>query len=66
MAGYSTLPSLRSQELSVAVHAGPIAVDKRHGIAADRAIRRRPLLEEGKVRQLDIVFVHDFAILRNR
>jgi hypothetical protein len=59
MAGHCTLPGLWSQELAVTIDASPIAVDKRHGIAADGTIRRRPLGNEGeKIRQLKILFFH--------
>ena len=59
MAGHCTLPGLRPQELSVAIDTGPITVDERHRIAANRTIRWRPLGNEWeKIRQLDIVFVH--------
>lgn len=55
------LAGLRSQELAVTIDASPIAVDKRHGIAADRAIRRRSLGNEWKkIWKLVIVFVHHF------
>ena len=61
MADHCTLPGLRPQELAVAIDAGPVAVDKRHRIAADRAIRWRPLGNEWKkIRKLVIVLVHCF------
>lgn len=59
MAGYSTLPGLRAQELAVTIHAGPIAVDEGHGIAADRAIRRRTFGNERKIREFILIFVHN-------
>lgn len=59
MAGHCTLPGLGAQELTIAIDAGPIAVDERHWIAADRAIGRRAFIEQGKIRQFKIVFVHD-------
>lgn len=60
MAGYSTLPGLRAQELAIAIDAGPIPVDEGHGIAANRTIRWRTLGKKWeKIRQLVIVFVHD-------
>ena len=58
MGDHCTLPGLRPQELAIAVDTGPIAVDKRHRIAADRTIRRRTFIEFRKDRQFDIVFVH--------
>lgn len=59
--GYCTLPGLRPQEFAVAIDAGPVTVDEGHGIAADRAIRWRPLGNEWKkIRKLVIVFVHGF------
>ena len=59
IAGYSTLPGLRAQELTVAIDAGPIPVDEGHGIATDRAIRRRSLGDEReKIRELIIIVVH--------
>lgn len=58
------LSGLRAQELAVAIDAGPVAVDEGHGIAADRAIRRRPLgKEREQIRELDIVFVHELLPL---
>jgi hypothetical protein len=63
MAGHCTLPGLRSQELSVAIDAGPIPVDEFHGIATDRTIRWRPLINTGKIRQLKILFFHGASIL---
>ena len=53
------LAGFRSQQFAVAIDAGPVTIDERHGIAADRAIRRRPLGNEWeKIRKLNILFVH--------
>ena len=53
------LAGLRAQELAVAIDAGPIPVDEGHGIATDRAIRRRSLGDEReKIRELIIIVVH--------
>ena len=52
------LARFRSQKLAVAIDTSPVAVDERHGIAADRAIRRRSFVESWENRQLYIVFVH--------
>lgn len=55
----TSLARFRAQQFAVAINAGPIAVDERHGIAADRAIRRRPLGDEReKIRELIIIVVH--------
>lgn len=53
------LSSLWSQQFAVAVDAGPVAVDKGHRIAADGAIRRRPLVEDGQRRQLEIIVIRN-------
>ncbi len=52
------------QQFAVAIDTGPIAVDKRHRVAADRTIRRRSLVESRQDGQLDIVFVHGQAVPR--
>ena len=46
-------PALRSQQFAVAVDAGPISVDERHGVATDRAIRRRSLVQDRQRRQFE-------------
>ena len=55
----------RSQEFTVAIDAGPVAVDKGHGIATDRTVRRRSFVYSGKNGQFDVefdvVFVHHFT-----
>lgn len=48
----------RTKQFPVAIDAGPIAVDERHGIAADRTVRRRSFVEAREDRELNIVFVH--------
>src|SRR5574338_153006 len=44
----------RAEELAVTVDATPIAVDKRHRLAADPAIRRRSFVDRRKNRKLNI------------
>ena len=53
------LARFRSQKLAVAINTSPVAVDERHGIAADWAIGRRSFVESGKNGQLNIVFIHN-------
>jgi hypothetical protein len=57
------LTGFRAEQFSIAVDTGPISVDERHGIAADRAVGWRTLVKKRKIRELDIVFVHDLPIL---
>src|SRR6188768_1081812 len=55
----------RSQKFPVAIDTGPVAVDKGHGIATDRTVRRRSFVDSGKNGQFDVefdvVFVHHFT-----
>ena len=48
----------RSQQFAVAIDTGPVAVDKGHGIATDRTVRRRPFVDSRENWKLDIVFIH--------
>ena len=53
----TSLARFRPEELSVAIDAGPVAIDKFHRIAADRTVRRRTFIYERQFRQFKIVIV---------
>src|SRR5581483_8981087 len=56
----SRLPGFGTQQLAVTIDAAPVAIDERHGVAADAAFRRRTLVDDRKRRELDVLFVaHD-------
>ena len=57
------LPGFRPEQFPVAIDTGPIAVDEGHRLAADRAVGWRTLVEDGKIRQLKILFFHGASIL---
>lgn len=44
------LACLRSEQFSVAVDAGPITIDKGHGVAAHGTFRRRALVDAREIR----------------
>lgn len=60
---YVPLTGFRSEQFAIAIDTGPIAVDEGHRITTDRTIRRRALVDPWKNRELDIVFIHQFASL---
>ncbi len=54
------LARFRPQQFSVAIDAGPIAVDELHRVPAGPAFRRRAFIDHGKIRQFKII------VIRNR
>ena len=56
------LSCLGTQQFAITIDAGPVTVDEGHGVAADRAVRRRSFINSRQDRKFNIVFVHLYPV----